>query len=152
MVDVVQIDFNRDDLFAALQSFRADVSNKVTRQALRNSANDALKQLQAAAPHRTGRLSNALAVRTTYAGARGIMKADVTIRTIGTAKNPSNAFYWRFLEYGHRTRPDREGQSRGKVPPLYFIRNTWLRIQLGIGGNFFAALGAGVDKTYNQAS
>lgn len=146
--EIVTIDWNGQDLIEALHAFQDDVSNSVVRTAVRDAANEAVVQLQAAAPHRTGKLSSAISVRTRISG--GVARADVVVNVRGKASDPNNAFYWRFVEFGHRKRPNKEGASRGYVPGLAFIRNTWLRLQSTISNLFFTALDRAVNKTYTK--
>lgn len=149
MADETKIVWNGRDLAEALANFRDDVSNKTVKRALRDVAKLALGMLQAAAPHRTGRLESNLGVRARRGG-QGTVGVDVVVSTRGGRDDANNAFYWRFLEFGHKTRPNKAGVSRREIPPINFIRNLWLRLQSTIANSFFTALDRAVDKTYTR--
>jgi Bacteriophage HK97-gp10, putative tail-component len=91
------------EVAAALRELRDELPRNIVRSALRSSAERMRKVIIAFAPRRTGRLVQAISVKT---GGRpgGIVNARVTINSRGARDNPSNAFYWRFLEKGWHSR------------------------------------------------
>lgn len=151
MADEIDITCNGADLNAALKEFREDVAYRVVRSALRKVAASASSVLKDAAPRLTGRLIENIAVRTKFASRRGIIKADVVVNTVGKAGAPNNAFYWRFVEHGHKTRPSKAGHPQREVPANPFAANVWARLQQTISATFFSDLGAAINKKYTKA-
>lgn len=150
MVDVVDITCNGADLNAALKEFREDVAYRVVRSALRKVAANASGVLKDAAPRLTGRLVQNIALRTRFARGRGILKADVVVNTSGKRGDPGNAFYWKFVERGHKTRPSKPGKQQHEVPANPFVANTWARLQQSISTTFFSDLAAAINKKYTK--
>ncbi len=151
MADGVDISYNDRDLAAALKEFRTDVSVKIVRASLRAIARDEMRALQQSAPvgdpskdPHSGRLKANITYGTAFAIGRGIVKSFVRIRTRGKADDAKNAFYWRFVEFGHR---DRGG---GSVPGKGFIQRAIALAQSSIANRFFSDLSHGIDKTYTK--
>ena len=146
------ITWNQQDLSGALQDFRDDVAVKIVRASLRRLAKEEQQTLAAAAPvdsghsKTTGRLQDNITFGTRLALGRGIVKSFVLVRTVGDRNNPRNAFYWRFVEYGHATR------NGGKVAANDFIRRTFAATQDSLAAKFFSDLAGGIAKTYTRRS
>lgn len=140
------------DLTVALKLFRDEVSARVAKNAAKKVAEFMQRQLRAAAPAFTGRLRFNLFVRAQYVKRRGVVRSTVAVRTEGKAGNPRNAFYWRFLEFGHLTRPaKKEGAAQRKIPPDNFIERTFLSAQTQAQSIFFGEMQSGVEKAARKS-
>lgn len=109
------IDFGLD--FSGLDAIARDLealsraeNNKVLRDATRAGAEVLREEVIARAPERTGKLKKNVVVLTQKSRRRGEISSGVHIRGVNPetgnsdntmkAKNPRNAFYWRFVELG----------------------------------------------------
>ena len=90
------------DLIAELKALNENVARKTVRKVIREAGEYILRRLKANAPNFTGKLRFNLDVTTKWKNRSGIMQAKVRIATQGKADNQRNAFYWRFVEFGHR--------------------------------------------------
>lgn len=151
MTEGVAVTFNDRDLIAALKEFREDVAVKVVRASLRRIAREEMKALQEAAPvgdpstdPHSGRLKSNITYGTAFAVGRGIVKSFVRIRTVGKADNERNAFYWRWVEFGHKSRSGSDVAGKG------FIQKAIALAQSSISERFFTDLTRGIDKTYTK--
>jgi len=149
VADEFNFEFDERDLAAALREFTELVARSVVRSALRQIAKTIRDAIADAAPKRTGKLDDNIAVSTSYAAARGVIKARVIVRTIGKAIDPRNAFYWRFVEFGHKTRPGKRG-SQHEVPAHSFVRPAGDAAQSYAADEFFGALDRAIDKTFTR--
>lgn len=149
MADDFQITYNDRDLVAALREFTDTVARKVVRQALRKIASTIRDAIAAAAPKLTGKLAENIAVTTAFSAARGIVKSRVIVRTEGKASDPRNAFYWRFVNFGHLTRPGKSG-AQHFVPGQPFVSSAGNAAQDYAADEFFSDLEAGIDKTFTR--
>lgn len=141
------------DLIAELKELKEDIRYRTVRAAIRDAGAFVLTKLRANTPVDTGKLRDNLRVLTRWKSRRGIMQAKVLVNTQGKAKDPKNAFYWRFVEFGHRvgTRKtgylrkfDRPGSSRpegvGHVEAEKFILKTLQETQQAVTQRFFTHL------------
>lgn len=111
MSDEVTVRLSGDrDVVAAFKELREYVTKNAVRRAVRESAKIMLASIVSKAPELTGRLKRLIKLRTRVT--RETVRARVTVDTRGAAGDSQNAFYWRFLELGFRTR---SGEKR-RVP------------------------------------
>ena len=148
--DLITVSWNGRDLVEGLEQFKDTVARGVVRSSIRRIGNAVRDVIAAAAPHRTGRLEGNIAVSTQTAATRGIVKARVIVRTEGHAGDPRNAFYWRFVNFGHRTRPSRRGGVQHEVPGSHFVEASAASAQSFISDQFFNDLAAAVDRTFTR--
>lgn len=87
-----------DDVRQKLRELPGSVERRIIRAALKDVATRVEHRLRAAAPNLTGKLRFNIGVR--LRTRRGAPVAFVTIQQSGKAESPTNAFYWRFLEFG----------------------------------------------------
>lgn len=104
-------------LRARLLALPKEIRGRPLLDALFSAGKPIRDEAQRLAPHRTGRL--AINIVLARAGARDGVVGDagvvVTVRRTGKASDPRNAFYAKFVEFGHLTRPsaaDARGQRR----------------------------------------
>lgn len=151
-----QLDGTRD-LVAALKELRGDLSPRYMRAAVRKAAKVMETLIKAGAPSDTGKLRSLIKVRTKRT--RQTVRARVVVPTIGKGDDPQNAFYWRFVEKGHRVGNKRSGRlvrldrassrgaaSLGVVDPQPFVEpvvRTWTRYGVQIA---FDALEKAIDR------
>jgi HK97 gp10 family phage protein len=117
VADNITIQLKGDrDCIEAFKELREFVRGNPFRQAVRAAAQLMLDEIYSRAPVDTGRLVSNLrvALRKTAATIRG----RVIINAAGKAGDKNNAFYWRFVEFGHRTR---DGGGIGFVQPRPFV-------------------------------
>ena len=147
------------DLIAELRALKENIAVRVTKRATRLVAEYLERLVRANAPKGgTGKLAFNLFVRAQYARRRGVVKSIFGIRTQGKADNPRNAFYWRFVEWGHKTRPKnvkklglraaRKAGGQRFVAARHFILPAWLAGQTRAQAIFFRE----IEKALNQAS
>lgn len=99
MSDGVQIKLEGNrDVITALRDLREYLPKTPMRTAVRKAAQDLMGYIALLAPKATGKLVRNIRVRTRYT--KSTVRGRVTVNTKGDAKNPDNAFYWRFLEEG----------------------------------------------------
>lgn len=148
------VSWNGEDLERALKDFDDKVTKRLLRKALRQSATEGTNLLKASAPAKTGRLRASIAARTT--SHHGQLSAQVVIFKKGKRSDPRNAFYWRYVAFGHRTRgrgkhpslyafarrrPARApAPAQRQVPPNPFIANVWMRFQQTVSQSFYRIL------------
>lgn len=109
------IDFGLDfsglnDIAKDLETLSRAENNKVLRNATRAGAEILKDEVIALAPERTGKMRKNVVVLTQKSKRRGEISSGVHIRGVNPntgnsdnsmkAKNPHNAFYWRFVEMG----------------------------------------------------
>lgn len=135
------------DLVLALRQFKDKTAIGATKTAAKKVAEFLERALRAEAPNFTGRLRFNLFVRAKYVKRRGVVRSTVAIRTEGKAGNARNAFYWRFLEFGHMTRPSKdENKPRRKVPANNFIERVYLASQTQAQAIFFRELESAINR------
>jgi len=156
-VDVQMV--GQRDLIAELRRLKENVAIRVTKRATKLVAEHFERLVKADAPKGgTGKLRFNLFVRAIYVRARGYVKAIFGVRTVGKADNPRNAFYWRFVEWGHKTRPRKVKQlglraarragGQAMVPGKEFITRAWLSGQTRAQAIFFRE----IEKALASAS
>lgn len=111
----VQLKGDRDCV-AAFKELREFVRGNPFRQAVRAAAELMLQEIYQRVPVRTGKLISNLRIAMKRTAAT--VRARIVINMSGSAEDKNNAFYWRFLEFGHRTRKD---GGIGFVAPRPFI-------------------------------
>jgi HK97 gp10 family phage protein len=163
------------DLIAELKALNENVARRTVRKVIREAGEYILRRLKANAPVFTGKLRFNLDVVTKWKSRSGIMVAKVRVSTQGKAENPRNAFYWRFVEFGHRigsrvkgrlvrlTRARtvtgravhaaraRAGQlkgaaSRGFIEGQEYVQKTQREIQQPVTSMFFRALEQAITR------
>ena len=148
---------NINQVLKDLATFRRDLGTKTVRASIRRITVEAQRQLDAAVPVRTGKLRSNVRVTVKYVPERKVITGRVLINKRGKATDTKNAFYWYFVEKGHRIatsktgrlarRPGAKGgQSIGMVAGRWFVRNTWGRLQGVIVSMFYNDLQRAVDK------
>ena len=145
--------WNGPDVHEGLALFRADAV-RIVRASLRRITTTYLQDLQAYLPVRTGRLVRAVSLKMRFIGARGVVRARITVDTPGSRDDPRNAFYWRFVEFGHMTRPSRSGTGKPqwKVPGAGVITRMVPMIETSIANEFFGDLSRALDRQYTKAN
>jgi HK97 gp10 family phage protein len=111
----LKLDGDRD-LVAAFKSLRNDAGPKYVRAAVRKAGNLLLGKIKAVTPFDTGRLQSNISVSTKETDKT--MRARVIVATSGGSKDPKNAYYWRFVEFGHRVGTRATGYLRKFDRPL----------------------------------
>lgn len=143
---------NGMQLTAELRAFKEDIAVKTVRASTRRIAAMLHKQLIAVIARRTGKLIRNLSVRAKYVRSRGVVVAKVIVNTVGKKDNPKNAFYWRFVEFDHLTRPRK--LSKGKydvsrqrvVKGQGVIEQTFNNMQPKIQAMFYADLEKAINR------
>lgn len=141
----VNITWNGPQIVAELKAFKEDIAVKTVRASTRRIGAYLLKQVKASAPSATGNLIRNLAVRAKYIRSRGVVAAKVVINTRGKKNDPKNAFYWRFVEFDHKTRPGENAHQR-VIPGQNFIRSTFETAQPQIQSMFYADLQKAIER------
>jgi hypothetical protein len=147
----IQIAFNHQDLHAGLKLFQEDAV-RIVRASVRRIGESKQKDLEAYLPERTGRMKRALHVRTRFVSARTLVKSTVSVDTVGKADNPRNAFYWRFVEFGHLTRPSRKegGAPQRFIAGSGVLQRQWAALQQTASIQFFTDLARALNKRYTK--
>jgi HK97 gp10 family phage protein len=109
----VQLKGDRE-LIEEFEGLREFVRGNPFSQACRAAARLMMDEIVARAPVATGKLVSNL--RVAVRRAQGRVSARVLVNTAGKAGDSLNAFYWRFVEFGHRTRG-----GKGYVQPQPFV-------------------------------
>lgn len=146
----VQITSNTHEVLKAISDFKEDLAIRTVRGSMRRIAQYANDRLKEATPVFTGNLRFNEAVTAKYAQSRGIVTAKVVVNTRGKAGDIKNAFYWRWVEFGHKTRPSKEGGGQRDIPGQGFIQSTWARLQSQISSMFFSDLDRCVQRAGNR--
>lgn len=94
------------DAVAAFRDLRDYLPKTALRRAVRVAAQIILTVILQLVPVLSGRLRENIRIRTRVT--RETVRARVTVNTRGKAGDQQNAFYWRFLELGFRTRSGEE--------------------------------------------
>lgn len=112
------------DLVAAFKELRNDMGRKYLMSAVRKGANIMKTIIAANAPEDTGKLRRNLRIRTRKT--KETVRAGVVINQRGKKGDPNNAYYWSFIERGHRARQGNKtvGPPR-MVAPNPFVRRSW---------------------------
>lgn len=139
------------DLIAELRALKEGIAVRATKRGTKLVAEHFERLVKASVPKGgTGKLRFNLFVRAHYSRKRGVVKTIFGVRTQGKADNPRNSFYWRFVEFGHKTRPKnvkklglRAARSAGgqrEVPPQPFVVPAWLHGQTRAQAIFYREL------------
>lgn len=162
MADEIRLDaqmVGQRDLIAELRALKENVAIRVTKRGTRLVAEYLERLVKANVPKGgTGKLRFNMFVRAQYKKKRGVVRTIFGVHTQGKADDPRNAFYWRFVEWGHRTRPRkvkalglraaRQAGVQRLVPGQEFITRAWLNGQTRAQAIFFRE----IEKALNQAS
>lgn len=162
MADEIRLDaqmVGQRDLIAELRALKENVAIRVTKRGTRLVAEYLERLVKANVPKGgTGKLRFNMFVRAQYKKKRGVVRTIFGVHTQGKADDPRNAFYWRFVEWGHRTRPRkvkalglraaRRAGGQRLVPGQEFITRAWLSGQTRAQAIFFRE----IEKALNQAS
>lgn len=101
--DRITINLQGDrDVVAAFRDLREYLPNTAVRTATRQAALELAQLVALLAPKLTGRLARNIVVRVRRTAKT--IRARVTVNTEGKRGDDQNAFYWRFMEEGFRTR------------------------------------------------
>lgn len=124
MADGVTIQLKGDkDCVAAFLEFREFIRGNLFSQSVRAAALLMLDEIIARAPVLTGRLVSNLRVQTRRSSGSGEIHGQVVVNT---GSGDQNAYYWYFVEFGHRMPEDKGGeyvQPHPFVTPSYEARN-----------------------------
>lgn len=144
---------NAGDLVAQLKAFKEDVAVSTVRGSTRRIAQYLLMRVKHVTPAFTGKLRFNLGVKTRFVKRRSVVAAHVFVNTRGKADNPRNAFYWRFVEFGHKTRPSKKGNGKGQrdIPGQEFVTKTMLASQAQVAQMFFDDLQKSLDRAKRRA-
>lgn len=91
---------------SAFKQLREFISKGALRKSVREAARLMFDAIMPRVPVLTGRLMDNIRIRLKVT--RETIRARVTVNTQGKAGDSRNAFYWRFLELGFRTRSGEE--------------------------------------------
>lgn len=143
---------NGPQLIANLKELRDDVAIKTVRASVRRIGKVLLDALIASVPRLTGNLARNLAIRAKYIFSRGVVVAKVIVNTRGKKGDSKNAFYWRFVEFDHRTRPSKDGGGAQRtISGKDFIRQTFARLQSQIQSIFYADLQKAIERAQRRS-
>lgn len=144
---------NGPALIKQLRAFREDVAVKTVRSSVRRIGANLLRRVQAATPVATGKLKSNVRVTAKYVRRRGVVVAKVVVNTRGKASDEKNAFYWRFVEFGHKTRPSKKNSAAQRdIPGKNFITSTYLAAMGTITQMFYSDLERAVKRAVKRAS
>ncbi len=142
----VNITMNGAQIVQELCAFKEDIAVRTVKNSTRRIGAALLKQLKANTPTLTGNILRNLGVRAKYVKSRGIVAAKVIVNTRGKKGDPKNAFYWRFVEFGHKSR------SGGNVAGVEFVQNTFGAMQSQIQSMFYADLEKAIQRQKAKSS
>jgi HK97 gp10 family phage protein len=156
-VDVQMV--GQRDLIAELRRLKENVAIRVTKRGTRLVAEYLERLVKANVPKGgTGKLRFNMFVRAQYKKKRGVVRTIFGVHTQGKADNPKNAFYWRFVEFGHKTRPKnvkklglraaRRAGGQQFVAARHFILPAWLGGQTRAQAIFYRE----IEKVIGAAS
>jgi HK97 gp10 family phage protein len=103
MTDGIKLALKGDkDVIAAFKDLRDYLPKQLLRTAMRKAAQVMLNAIAPHVPHLTGRLASNIVIKTKRT--ENTIRGRVAVNTVGDRSNSKNAFYWRFLEKGWRTK------------------------------------------------
>ncbi|MCE8042437.1 HK97 gp10 family phage protein [Halomonas daqingensis] len=114
-------------------------SDRVRRQGARAGAGVIRDEARRRAPKRSGKLSRNIVAVTVKVSEGHRAAAGVRVRSRGKADDPSNAFYWRFVELG-----------TSKMPPAPFIRPAFDAKEQEAGDAAIAKVTEALDKVLKK--
>lgn len=128
--------------FSGLASIEEDLklltraeNDRVRRQGARAGAGVIRDEARRRAPKRSGKLSKNIVAVTAKVTEQSRATAGVRVRERGKASDPSNAFYWKFIELG-----------TSKLPPAPFIRPSFDATEQQAGDAAIAKVLEALDK------
>lgn len=110
-------------------------NDRVRRQGARAGAGVVRDEARRRAPKRSGKLSKNIVAVTAKVTEQSRATAGVRVRERGKASDPSNAFYWKFIELG-----------TSKLPPAPFIRPAFDATEQQAGDAAIAKVLEALDK------
>jgi HK97 gp10 family phage protein len=140
------------EAIAAFEELHDYVRGNPFLQAVRSSARMLLQAIYQRAPQGSGRdphigrLISNLRIATSRRG--GIARGRVVVNTVGKTDDKNNAFYWKFVEYGHRTR---NGGGRGFVPPQPFVTPAFEATRNAAAQNVIDEFARAMDRAASRA-
>lgn len=145
MADGVQIQLQgADDIVAALNELRDFLPRTYLRKALRSAAAIMQADIESRAPSATGKLRENITVRVRRTAET--LRARVVVNTKGKADSPDNAFYWRFVEFGHSTRG-----GAGQVAPHPFVTPAFEGNKSAVAQQVISAVEEAITKAERKA-
>ncbi|MCE9664521.1 HK97 gp10 family phage protein [Halomonas sp. M5N1S17] len=134
-LDFVGLGNLEDDLKMLTQA----ENDRVRRQGARAGAGVIRDEARRRAPRRSGKLSRNIQAVTVKVSEGNRSAAGVRVRSRGKADDPSNAFYWRFIELG-----------TSKMPPVPFIRPAFDAKEQEAGDAAIAKVTEALDKVLKK--
>ncbi len=92
-----------EDLLKTLEDTAPRVADNLARATVHDIASRMAKEVKASAPYRTGQLKKAVYAKRHRPKKNGRFASSVRMRAINKRED-SNAFYWKFIEFGTRFR------------------------------------------------
>jgi HK97 gp10 family phage protein len=134
------------DCIAAFEELRQFIRGNLFSQSLRAAAILMMEEIIARAPVLTGNLVSNL--RVVIRRTAGYVRGRVVINTAGGGDDAHNAFYWRFVEFGHRM-PHHGGN--GFVQPHPFVTPAFDAKNVESAQQVIDTFSAGLDKAEARA-
>lgn len=132
--------------FSGLASIEEDLklltraeNDRVRRQGARAGAGVVRDEARRRAPKRSGKLSKNIVAVTAKVTEQSRATAGVRVRERGKAEDPSNAFYWKFIELG-----------TSKLPAAPFIRPAFDATEQQAGDAAIAKVLEALDKVLTK--
>ncbi|GED46444.1 hypothetical protein HME01_22960 [Vreelandella aquamarina] len=132
--------------FSGLASLEEDLkqltraeNDRVRRQGARAGAGVVRDEARRRAPKRSGKLAKNIVAVTAKVSENSRATAGVRVRERGKASDPSNAFYWKFVELG-----------TSKLPPAPFIRPAFDAVEQQAGDAAIEKITQALDKVLTK--
>ncbi|WP_422101908.1 HK97-gp10 family putative phage morphogenesis protein [Vreelandella sp.] len=132
--------------FSGLASLEEDLkqltraeNDRVRRQGARAGAGVVRDEARRRAPKRSGKLAKNIVAVTAKVSENSRATAGVRVRERGKASDPSNAFYWKFIELG-----------TSKLPPAPFIRPAFDAVEQQAGDAAIEKITQALDKVLTK--
>ena len=129
------------------------IQKNILRGATRAVASEVKKNAKALAPVDSGNLKKNI-ISKSRRGKRYVVRASVVVNSEGKRGDPKNAFYWRFLEYGHfvRSPGGRVGVKNPRpagttwIPGKLFITRAFQGLEANIDNVMASYIRKRIDK------
>lgn len=132
--------------FSGLASLEEDLkqltraeNDRVRRQGARAGAGVVRDEARRRAPKRSGKLAKNIVAVTAKVSENSRAAAGVRVRERGKASDPSNAFYWKFIELG-----------TSQLPPAPFIRPAFDAVEQQAGDAAIEKITHALDKVLTK--
>ena len=132
--------------FSGLASLEEDLkqltraeNDRVRRQGARAGAGVVRDEARRRAPKRSGKLAKNIVAVTAKVSENSRATAGGRVRERGKASDPSNAFYWKFVELG-----------TSKLPPAPFIRPAFDAVEQQAGDAAIEKITQALDKVLTK--